>query len=143
QNYFRKYNKLSGMTGTAETEAGEFMSTYELGVVPIPTHKEVQRIDRQDLVYKHERAKFAAVVEDVVERHEAQQPILIATAAVDKSEYASRLSAQAGLRHYVVTRTSAAGEAATVGRAGRRGAAPVATSMAGRRADSTSGGKAG
>src|SRR5699024_6466012 len=94
QNYFRKYTKLSGMTGTAETEAAEFMSTYELGVVPIPTHKDVQRVDQQDLVYKHEKAKFAAVIEDVAERHKNNQPVLIGTTSVEKSEYVSKLLAR-------------------------------------------------
>ena len=97
QNYFRKYDKLSGMTGTAETEAGEFMSTYDLAVVPIPTHREVQRVDRQDLVFKNEKGKFAAVVEDVVERHKKGQPILIGTTSIEKSEYVSKLLAKAGV----------------------------------------------
>jgi len=142
QNYFRKYGKLSGMTGTAETEAGEFMSTYELGVVPIPTHKEVQRIDRQDLVYKHERAKFAAVVEDVVERHQSQQPILIGTTSVDKSEYVSKLLAKAGVKHEVLNAKNYAREAAIIADAGRPGAVTVATNMAGRGTDIILGGNA-
>src|SRR5699024_1025503 len=142
QNYFRKYNKLSGMTGTAETEAGEFMSTYELGVVPIPTHKEVQRIDRPDLVYKHERAKFAAVVEDVVERHDSQQPLLIGTTSVDKSEDVSKLLAKAGIKHEVLNAKNYAREAAIIADAGRPGAVTVATNMAGRGTDIILGGNA-
>src|SRR5699024_11557331 len=102
QYYNIKYKYSTGIYRTADTESCKFKSTYELGVVPIPTHKEVQRIDRQDLVYKHERAKFAAVVEDVVERHESQQPILIGTTSVDKSEYVSKLLAKAGVKHEVL-----------------------------------------
>lgn len=142
QNYFRKYDKLSGMTGTAETEAAEFMSTYELGVVPIPTHKDVQRIDRQDLVYKHEKAKFAAVVEDVVERHKAGQPILIGTTSVDKSEYVSKLLAKEGVKHEVLNAKNYAREAAIIADAGRLGAVTVATNMAGRGTDIILGGNA-
>lgn len=142
QNYFRKYDKLSGMTGTAETEAAEFMSTYELGVVPIPTHKDVQRIDRQDLVYKHEKAKFAAVVEDVVERHRAGQPILIGTTSVDKSEYVSKLLAKEGVKHEVLNAKNYAREAAIIAEAGRLGAVTVATNMAGRGTDIILGGNA-
>lgn len=142
QNYFRKYDKLSGMTGTAETEAAEFMSTYELGVVPIPTHKDVQRIDRQDLVYKHEKAKFAAVVEDVVERHKAGQPILIGTTSVDKSEYVSKLLAREGVKHEVLNAKNYAREAAIIADAGRLGAVTVATNMAGRGTDIILGGNA-
>ena len=142
QNYFRKYNKLSGMTGTAETEAGEFMSTYELGVVPIPTHREVQRIDQQDLVYKHEKAKFAAVVEDVVERHQKQQPVLIGTTSVGKSEYVSKLLAKEGVKHEVLNAKNYAREAAIIADAGRLGAVTVATNMAGRGTDIILGGNA-
>ena len=142
QNYFRKYEKLSGMTGTAETEAGEFMSTYELAVVPIPTHREVQRIDQQDLVYKHEKAKFAAVVEDVVERHKTGQPILIGTTSIDKSEYVSKLLAKQGIRHEVLNAKNYAREAAIIADAGRLGAVTVATNMAGRGTDIILGGNA-
>ena len=142
QNYFRKYTKLSGMTGTAETEAGEFMSTYDLGVVPIPTHREVQRIDQQDLVYKHEKAKFEAVVKDVVERHKTQQPILIGTTSVEKSEYVSKLLAKEGIRHEVLNAKNYAREAAIIAQAGRLGAVTVATNMAGRGTDIILGGNA-
>ena len=142
QNYFRKYTKLSGMTGTAETEAAEFMSTYELGVVPIPTHKDVQRVDRQDLVYKHEKAKFAAVIEDVAERHKNKQPVLIGTTSVEKSEYVSKLLAKEGIRHEVLNAKNYAREAAIIADAGRPGAVTVATNMAGRGTDIILGGNA-
>lgn len=140
QNYFRKYTKLSGMTGTAETEAAEFMSTYELGVVPIPTHKDVQRVDQQDLVYKHEKAKFAAVIEDVAERHKNNQPVLIGTTSVEKSEYVSKLLAKEGIKHEVLNAKNYAREAAIIADAGRPGAVTVATNMAGRGTDIILGG---
>jgi preprotein translocase subunit SecA len=142
QNYFRKYDKLSGMTGTAETEAGEFMSTYDLAVVPIPTHREVQRVDRQDLVFKNEKGKFAAVVEDVVERHKKGQPILIGTTSIEKSEYVSKLLAKAGVKHEVLNAKNYAREAAIIAEAGRLGAVTVATNMAGRGTDIILGGNA-
>src|SRR5699024_12812289 len=113
------------MPGTADTDAGELMPSYAAAVVPIPTHKDVQRIDRQDLVYKHERAKSAAVVEDVVERHESQQPILIGTTSVDKSEYVSKLLAKAGVKHEVLNAKNYAREAAIIADAGRPGAVTV------------------
>ncbi len=95
QNYFRMYSKLAGMTGTAETEAAEFMSTYKLGVVPIPpTNRDMQRIDQPDLVYKNEVVKFDAVVQDIAERHEHGQPVLVGTTSVEKSEYLSKLLAK-------------------------------------------------
>src|SRR5215217_6384683 len=99
QNYFRMYHKLSGMTGTAETEAAEFMGTYKLGVVPIPTNRDMQRIDQADLVFKNETVKFDAVVKDIAERHEKGQPVLVGTTSVEKSEYLSRLLAKEGIRH--------------------------------------------
>ncbi len=99
QNYFRLYDKLSGMTGTAETEAAEFMSTYQLGVVAIPTNKPMIRKDQSDLVYKNEPAKFAQVVEDIAKRHESGQPVLVGTVSVEKSEYLSRLLAKKGIKH--------------------------------------------
>ena len=96
QNYFRLYTKLSGMTGTAETEAAEFMSTYKLGVVPIPTNKPMMRKDQSDLVYKNEQAKFDQVVEDIVERHANGQPVLVGTTSVEKSEYSLAAARQEG-----------------------------------------------
>ena len=140
QNYFRMYDKLAGMTGTAETEAAEFMNTYELGVVPIPTNKGVQRIDNPDKVYRDEIAKFKAVVKDIKERHEKGQPILVGTASVENSEYLSRQLAKAGVRHEVLNAKNNEREAAIVAQAGRKGAVTVATNMAGRGTDIMLGG---
>ncbi|CAG7622585.1 preprotein translocase subunit SecA [Leucobacter soli] len=142
QNYFRLYEKLSGMTGTAETEAGEFMSTYKLGVVPIPTNKPMVRKDQPDLVYKNEEAKFAQVVEDIAERHKTGQPVLVGTTSVEKSEYLSRLLAKAGVRHEVLNAKNHAREAAIIAQAGRLGSVTVATNMAGRGTDIMLGGNA-
>ncbi len=142
QNYFRLYNKLSGMTGTAETEAGEFMSTYGLGVVPIPTNKPMVRIDQPDLIYKNEEVKFNEVVKDIALRHQAGQPVLVGTTSVEKSEYLSRLLAKAGVRHEVLNAKNHAREAAIVAQAGRLGAVTVATNMAGRGTDIMLGGNA-
>lgn len=140
QNYFRMYDKLAGMTGTAETEAAEFMNTYELGVVPIPTNKGVQRIDNPDKVYRDEIAKFKAVVKDIKERHEKGQPILVGTASVENSEYLSRQLAKEGVRHEVLNAKNNEREAAIVAQAGRKGAVTVATNMAGRGTDIMLGG---
>ncbi|MBF4463373.1 MULTISPECIES: preprotein translocase subunit SecA [unclassified Rathayibacter] len=142
QNYFRLYSKLSGMTGTAETEAAEFMATYKLGVVPIPTNRKMQRIDNADLVYKNEQVKFEQVVEDIAERHAAGQPVLVGTTSVEKSEYLSRLLAKKGVRHEVLNAKNHAREAAIVAQAGRLGAVTVATNMAGRGTDIMLGGNA-
>jgi preprotein translocase subunit SecA len=142
QNYFRLYEKLSGMTGTAETEAGEFMSTYKLGVVPIPTNKPMQRKDQPDLVYKNEEAKFQQAVEDIAERYEKGQPVLVGTTSVEKSEYLSRLLAKKGVRHEVLNAKNHAREAAIIAQAGRLGAVTVATNMAGRGTDIMLGGNA-
>ncbi|MFB2557349.1 preprotein translocase subunit SecA [Herbiconiux liangxiaofengii] len=142
QNYFRLYEKLSGMTGTAETEAAEFMSTYKLGVVSIPTNKPMQRIDQADLVYKNEQSKFDQVVEDIVQRHEKGQPVLVGTTSVEKSEYLSRLLAKRGVRHEVLNAKNHAREAAIVAQAGRLGSVTVATNMAGRGTDIMLGGNA-
>jgi preprotein translocase subunit SecA len=142
QNYFRLYSKISGMTGTAETEAAEFMSTYKLGVVAIPTNRPMQRIDQSDLIYKNEEAKFGQVVEDIVERHAKGQPVLVGTTSVEKSEYLSRLLAKKGVRHEVLNAKNHAREAAIVAQAGRLGSVTVATNMAGRGTDVMLGGNA-
>ena len=142
QNYFRMYDKLAGMTGTAETEAAEFMSTYKLGVVAIPTNRDMQRIDQPDLVYKNETVKFDAVVKDIAERHEKGQPVLVGTTSVEKSEYLSRLLAKEGVRHEVLNAKNHAREASIVAQAGRKGAVTVATNMAGRGTDIMLGGNA-
>ncbi|MEY4452692.1 MAG: hypothetical protein RIT51_370 [Actinomycetota bacterium] len=142
QNYFRLYSKLAGMTGTAETEAAEFMNTYKLGVVPIPTNKPMVRIDQPDLIYKNEEVKFAMVVEDIAERHAKGQPVLVGTTSVEKSEYLSRLLAKRGVRHEVLNAKNHAREAAIVAQAGRLNAVTVATNMAGRGTDVMLGGNA-
>ncbi|WP_168626490.1 preprotein translocase subunit SecA [Cryobacterium sp. BB307] len=142
QNYFRLYNKLSGMTGTAETEAAEFMGTYKLGVIPIPTNRPMVRMDQSDLVYKNEQAKFGQVVEDIAGRHEKGQPILVGTTSVEKSEYLSKLLAKRGIKHEVLNAKNHAREAAIVAQAGRLGAVTVATNMAGRGTDIMLGGNA-
>ena len=142
QNYFRLYKKLSGMTGTAATEAAEFMSTYKLGVVPIPTNKPMIRIDQSDLIYKNEAVKFAMVVEDIAARHETGQPVLVGTTSVEKSEYLSKLLAKRGVRHEVLNAKNHAREAAIVAQAGRLGSVTVATNMAGRGTDIMLGGNA-
>lgn len=142
QNYFRLYEKLSGMTGTAQTEAAEFMSTYELGVVPIPTNKPMARIDQPDLVYKNEIIKFDAVVEDIAQRHEKGQPVLVGTVSVEKSEYLSKQLAKRGIKHEVLNAKNHAREATIIAQAGRKGAVTVATNMAGRGTDIMLGGNA-
>ncbi len=142
QNYFRMYEKLSGMTGTAETEAGEFAGTYGLSVVPIPTNKDMVRADQPDLVFKTEEAKFNAVVEDLVVRHEAGQPVLVGTASVAKSELLSRLLEKQGVPHNVLNAKQHFREAEVVAQAGRRGGVTVATNMAGRGVDIILGGNA-
>ncbi|HEX2699621.1 MAG TPA: preprotein translocase subunit SecA [Acidimicrobiales bacterium] len=140
QNYFRLYKKLSGMTGTAETEASEFANTYDLPVVPIPTHRPMVRKDLGDLIYKTEQAKFDAVVDDVLERNEKGQPILIGTASVEKSEVLSRLLDKRGVDHEVLNAKQHTREAHIVAQAGRLDAVTVATNMAGRGVDILLGG---
>jgi preprotein translocase subunit SecA len=140
QNYFRMYSKLAGMTGTAETEAAELSSTYNLQVVPIPTHRPLARQDQGDLIYKSEEAKFAAVVDDVAERIAAGQPVLLGTASVAKSETLSRELEKRGIAHEVLNAKQHFREAEIVAQAGRLGAVTVATNMAGRGVDILLGG---
>ncbi|MGP3911929.1 preprotein translocase subunit SecA [Nonomuraea sp. 10N515B] len=140
QNYFRLYEKLSGMTGTAVTEANEFHQTYKLGVVPIPTNRPMIRKDQADVVYKTEDAKFNAVVEDIKERYEAGQPVLVGTTSVEKSERLSKALKRRGVPHEVLNAKNHAREAAIIAEAGRKGAVTVATNMAGRGTDIMLGG---
>lgn len=140
QNYFRMYEKLSGMTGTAQTEAAELVNTYSLQVVPIPTNREVQREDLADLIFKSEVAKFRAVVEDIAERHAKGQPILVGTISVEKSEYLSRELTKRGINHEVLNAKQHTREAMIVAQAGRLGSVTVATNMAGRGVDILLGG---
>jgi preprotein translocase subunit SecA len=140
QNYFRMYDKLAGMTGTAETEASELASTYNLQVVPIPTHRPLVRLDQADLIYKSEDAKFEAVVDDLLERNEKGQPVLVGTASVDRSEHLGRLLEKRGVPHEVLNAKQHFREAEIVAQAGRRGMVTVATNMAGRGVDILLGG---
>ncbi len=140
QNYFRLYEKLSGMTGTAQTEAAELNQTYKLGVVSIPTNKPMVRADQDDIIYKTEEAKFEAVVDDIAERHEKGQPVLIGTASVEHSERLSKLLLRAGVPHEVLNAKNHAREAAIIAQAGRVSAVTVATNMAGRGTDVVLGG---
>jgi len=140
QNYFRMYKKLAGMTGTAETEAAEFAHTYDLAVVPIPTHRSMVRKDQPDLVYKTEEAKFSAVVDDLVERYETGQPVLVGTVSVEKSERLSRLLDKRGVAHAVLNAKHHEREAMIVAQAGRLHTVTVATNMAGRGVDIILGG---
>ena len=140
QNYFRMYTKLSGMTGTAQTEAAELMNTYDLQVVPIPTNRAVVRVDSPDQIFKTEDAKFDAVVTDIIERNANGQPILVGTVSVEKSEHLSRLLAKNGVKHEVLNAKQHTREAEIVTQAGRLGAVTVATNMAGRGVDILLGG---
>ncbi len=140
QNYFRLYDKLSGMTGTAQTEAAELHEIYKLGVVPIPTNRPMVRVDQSDLIYKTEEAKYIAVVDDVTERYEKGQPVLIGTTSVERSEYLSRQFTKRRIPHNVLNAKFHEQEANIIAEAGRRGAITVATNMAGRGTDIVLGG---
>ncbi|MGA1061765.1 MAG: preprotein translocase subunit SecA [Ilumatobacteraceae bacterium] len=140
QNYFRMYSKLAGMTGTASTEAAELMGTYGLGVVPIPTNRPVARLDQADLIFKGEIGKFAAVIDDILERHEKGQPVLVGTVSVEKSELLSRMMRERGIDHEVLNAKQHTREAEIVSQAGRLGSVTVATNMAGRGVDIVLGG---
>jgi preprotein translocase subunit SecA len=140
QNYFRLYKKLSGMTGTAMTEASEFMQIYKLGVIPIPTNKPMKRVDQSDLIYRSEVGKFTAVVEDIATRHKKGQPVLVGTVSVEKSEELSGMLKRRGVPHEVLNAKQHEREAAIIARAGVIGAVTVATNMAGRGTDIMLGG---
>ena len=140
QNYFRMYNKLSGMTGTAMTEEGEFEEIYNLDVVAIPTNKPMIRNDEHDIIYKNEEAKFRAVIEDIKKAHEKGQPVLVGTVSVEKSEKLSKMLKQAGIKHVVLNAKYHEQEAAIVAQAGKLGAVTIATNMAGRGTDIMLGG---
>ena len=140
QNYFRMYDKLAGMTGTAETEAAEFMGTYKLGVLPIPTNRPMIRQDKDDLIFRTKKEKLAAIVKDVSERHKKGQPVLLGTASVEASEVVSSLLDVVEIPHKVLSAKQHEKEAAVVAVAGRKGAVTVATNMAGRGTDIMLGG---
>ena len=135
QNYFRMYAKLSGMTGTALTEENEFREIYNLDVIVIPTNRPVQRIDKSDMVYKNESGKYKAIIEEIVKAHEKNQPVLVGTASVDKSEYISSLLKKSGIKHQVLNAKYHAQEAEIISHAGELGMVTIATNMAGRGTD--------
>jgi preprotein translocase subunit SecA len=140
QNYFRQYDKLAGMTGTAATEADEFMHIYKMAVVSIPTHKEMIREDKDDLVYRSKKAKYDSVVQDIVERHEKGQPVLVGTVSVEVSEHISTLLKRRGIKHNVLNAKQHEREAEIIAEAGERGLVTIATNMAGRGTDIKLGG---
>nr|MDQ5813069.1 preprotein translocase subunit SecA [Actinomycetota bacterium] len=135
QNYFRQYDKLAGMTGTAATEADEFMHIYKMEVVSIPTHKPMIRDDRDDLVYKSKKGKYSAVVEDIVERHREGQPVLVGTVSVEVSEHLAGMLKRRGIKHNVLNAKQHEREAEIIAEAGERGSVTIATNMAGRGTD--------
>ncbi|GAA2294270.1 preprotein translocase subunit SecA [Glycomyces scopariae] len=140
QNYFRLYEKLAGITGTAQTEASEFNNVYGMGVIPIPTNRPMIRRDQPDVIYKTEEAKYQAVVDDIAERHETGQPVLVGTVSVDKSEMLAGLLKRRGIKHNVLNAKNHAKEADIIAQAGKLGAVTVATNMAGRGTDIMLGG---
>ncbi|MFT5222818.1 MAG: preprotein translocase subunit SecA, partial [Glaciecola sp.] len=142
QNYYRSYDKLAGMTGTAKTEEIEFLEIYSLGVVEVPTHRPIARLDGADLIYKTEGAKYEAVVQDIAKRHEAKQPILVGTTSVGKSELVSGLLKARGIKHNVLNAKFHEREAHVVAQAGQPGGVTVSTNMAGRGTDIILGGNA-
>jgi preprotein translocase subunit SecA len=142
QNYFKMYDKLSGMTGTAKTQLGEFEETYKISVVEIPTNRPNVRLDEQDLIFKGEEPKWNALAEDIIERHEKGQPVLIGTVSIEKSEVLSSVLSRRGVKHNVLNAKNHEKEAVVVAQAGRRGAVTVATNMAGRGVDILLGGNA-
>ncbi|MEX2532626.1 MAG: preprotein translocase subunit SecA [Nitriliruptoraceae bacterium] len=142
QNYYRTYDKLAGMTGTAKTEEAEFLEIYRLGVVEVPTNRDVIRDDAPDLIFKSEPAKFEAAAEDILQRYERGQPVLVGTTSVEKSELLSALLTKRGVKHEVLNAKNHAREATIVARAGRFGAVTVSTNMAGRGTDIVLGGNA-
>src|SRR6202034_3060764 len=142
QNLFRLYKKLSGMTGTADTEAEEFHSTYKLNVVVIPTNRIIARQDHEDLVYKTEKEKFVAVTKELLEYHERGQPVLVGTTSVQKSDAVAKLLKQKKIPHAVLNAKQHEKEAYVVAQAGRKGAITVSTNMAGRGTDIILGGNA-
>ncbi|HWP99849.1 MAG TPA: preprotein translocase subunit SecA, partial [Vicinamibacterales bacterium] len=140
QNYFRKYRKLAGMTGTAETEAEEFAKIYNLDVVVIPTNRPLRRLEEPDLVYRTEREKYEAIIEDIVEKHQQGRPVLVGTVSIEKSEKLSAMLRRRGIKHVVLNAKYHAQEAEIVAQAGRKGAVTIATNMAGRGTDILLGG---
>src|SRR5262250_93085 len=142
QNYFRMYKKLAGMTGTAETEAEEFLKIYKLDVVVIPTNRVMRRIENPDMIYRTEREKFDAVVKEIKQCHEKGQPALVGTISIDRSEKLSGLLKKAGVKHVVLNAKYHEKEAEIVAQAGRKGVVTIATNMAGRGTDILLGGNA-
>jgi preprotein translocase subunit SecA len=142
QNFFRMYNKLAGMTGTAKTEEEEFQRIYNLEVVSVPTYRPVVREDMADLVYRTQEAKFDAVIKDIVEAHKRQQPVLVGTVAIETSEYVSQLLKRRGIQHEVLNAKNHEREATIIAQAGRPAAVTIATNMAGRGVDILLGGNA-